>query len=300
MEAGLSEQQEAGYAVIMIREEVDRPVDHVWGVIGGFFDLDKWLGVPCAAQAGDGGIGSVRRIPRRDHRTDDRRDRIFLQLCPDRGADGTPIAIMAPSPPKRAGRKVRRSSTRLSMISRRWTTINVRRNARAARGAVRRRGRRDEKGGAGMTAGSQGHSETGLKLLRDIFAAGGFGQGIGRTLGLAGVSADPGVVVLAGDPTEDHQNPLGTVHGGYVATLLDGAMALALQTCLDPGTPYATTDLNINYLRAVPLNGGTVPRRRAGGRSRPVARACRGAPFWPGGRATRLCNGEFFSTSLTG
>jgi hypothetical protein len=62
MEAGLSEQQEAGYAVIMIREEVDRPVDHVWGVIGGFFDLDKWLGVPCAAQAGDGGIGSVRRI----------------------------------------------------------------------------------------------------------------------------------------------------------------------------------------------------------------------------------------------
>jgi uncharacterized protein (TIGR00369 family) len=114
-----------------------------------------------------------------------------------------------------------------------------------------------------MTAGTVAHSEAGLELIRGVFAAGGFGRGIGQTLGLAGVSADPGAVILAGDPTEDHQNPLGTVHGGYVATLLDGAMALALQTCLDPGTPYATTDLNINYLRAVPLNAGTV---RAEGR----------------------------------
>lgn len=114
-----------------------------------------------------------------------------------------------------------------------------------------------------MSADLPLQSETGLKLIRDVFAGGGFGQGIGRTLGLFGMSADPGQVVLAGDPSEDHQNPLGTVHGGYVATLLDGAMALALQTCLDPGTPYATTELNINYLRGVKLNIGTV---RAEGR----------------------------------
>ncbi|MBA4209081.1 MAG: thioesterase [Parvibaculum sp.] len=120
------------------------------------------------------------------------------------------------------------------------------------------------------------HSEEGLRLIRDVFARGGFGQGIGRTLGLVGMSADPGAVVLAGDPSEDHQNPLGTVHGGYVATLLDGAMALALQTCLDPGTYYATTDLNINYLRGVKLNAGAV--RAEGrvidlGRSRALAEA---------------------------
>lgn len=58
----MSERQEDGYAVIVIRGEVDRPVDHVWRVIGGFFDLDKWLGVPCSAEAGTGGVGSVRRI----------------------------------------------------------------------------------------------------------------------------------------------------------------------------------------------------------------------------------------------
>jgi len=62
VEGGLSEQRAADYAVIEIRGDVDRPVDEIWPIVGGFFDLDKWLGVPCAAQSGDGGIGSVRRI----------------------------------------------------------------------------------------------------------------------------------------------------------------------------------------------------------------------------------------------
>lgn len=62
VEGGLSGQAEAEYAVIEIRGDVDRPVDEVWPVVGGFFDLDKWLGVPCAARSGDGGIGSVRLV----------------------------------------------------------------------------------------------------------------------------------------------------------------------------------------------------------------------------------------------
>lgn len=62
VEDGLSEQAGADYAVIEIRGDVDRPVDEVWPIVGGFFDLDKWLGVPCAAQSGDGGIGSIRLI----------------------------------------------------------------------------------------------------------------------------------------------------------------------------------------------------------------------------------------------
>lgn len=58
----MSERRGADYAVIEIRGDVDRPVDEIWPIVGGFFDLDKWLDVPCAAQSGDGGIGSVRRI----------------------------------------------------------------------------------------------------------------------------------------------------------------------------------------------------------------------------------------------
>lgn len=114
-----------------------------------------------------------------------------------------------------------------------------------------------------MTQAAISHSPAGLQLIENAFRTGGFGRGIGNTLGLSGVSAAAGIVVLEGHPTTDHQNPLGTVHGGYLATLLDGAMALALQTCLDPGTPYATTDLNINYLSAVRTNAGAV---RAEGR----------------------------------
>ena len=102
------------------------------------------------------------------------------------------------------------------------------------------------------------HSEAGLALLRHALASGGMGPGIGRTLGIRGVQADPGKVVLEGVPTEDHQNPAGTAHGGYIATLLDGAMALALQTCLEPGTGYATTDLNIQFMKPVKLNAGRV------------------------------------------
>ena len=62
VESGLSEQAKGDYAVVEIRGEVDRPVDEAWSIVGGFFDLDKWLGVPCAARSGDGGIGSVRLV----------------------------------------------------------------------------------------------------------------------------------------------------------------------------------------------------------------------------------------------
>lgn len=95
-----------------------------------------------------------------------------------------------------------------------------------------------------------------LEHLRAVFVAGGFERGIGETLGMRGLSAEFGKVVLEGAPTGDHHNPQGTVHGGYLATLLDAAMGLAVQTQLAPGGRFATTNLNVTYLRAVP--GDTV------------------------------------------
>ncbi|MEN2990286.1 PaaI family thioesterase [Tistrella sp. BH-R2-4] len=99
---------------------------------------------------------------------------------------------------------------------------------------------------------------SGLVAVRAAFAAGGFARGIGRTLGLTGTSADAGVVVLQGSPTEDHYNPLGTVHGGYAATMLDGAIALAVHTLLPAGTGYTTVDLKVTYLRAMTSASGPV------------------------------------------
>ncbi len=113
-----------------------------------------------------------------------------------------------------------------------------------------------------MTEGDE-PDNTAVAQLNKVFAAGGFARGIGRTLGIRGVSAEPGGVHLEGSPDEDHYNPLGAVHGGYIATMLDAAVALAVQTVLPAGTAYATTDLHVTFLRALTAASGPV---RAEGR----------------------------------
>ncbi|HSW04421.1 PaaI family thioesterase [Aquabacterium sp.] len=99
---------------------------------------------------------------------------------------------------------------------------------------------------------------TGLETLKKVFAAGGFGRGIGRTLGLAGTEVAHGKVTLQGSPTPDHYNPAGAVHGGYVATLLDGAIALAVYSTLPADAVYSTLDLKITYLRSLTEDSGPV------------------------------------------
>lgn len=112
-------------------------------------------------------------------------------------------------------------------------------------------------------ASETGDAGSGLEVVQRAFAAGGFPRGIGRTLGIKGESAERGKVVLVGSPSEDHYNPLGTVHGGYAATMLDGAIALAVQTSLPAGTGYATMDLKVTYIRAMTAASGPI---RAEGR----------------------------------
>lgn len=101
-------------------------------------------------------------------------------------------------------------------------------------------------------------STSGLEILQKAFAEGGFGRGIGQTLGLVGTNVTSGKVTLRGCPTPDHYNPAGAVHGGYVATLLDGAMALAVYSTLAADTPYSTLDLKITYLRPLTEHSGPV------------------------------------------
>lgn len=62
---------------------------------------------------------------------------------------------------------------------------------------------------------------------------------------------EPGYVVWEGAPKPDYHNPLGGIHGGWIATLLDSAMGCAAHTTLPAGAPYTTVDLKINYVRAV-------------------------------------------------
>ena len=70
--------------------------------------------------------------------------------------------------------------------------------------------------------------------------------------------ASEGRVVFAAEPAEYHYNPLGTVHGGMMATLLDSALGCAVQSMLPAGTSFTTLELKVNYLRPLTAKTGTV------------------------------------------
>jgi uncharacterized protein (TIGR00369 family) len=71
-------------------------------------------------------------------------------------------------------------------------------------------------------------------------------------------SAEPGAVVLHSVPGIRHYNPIGSVHGGYAAILLDSAMGLALHSTLPAGTGYTTLEFKISFIRGMSKDTGTV------------------------------------------
>ncbi|HET6910029.1 MAG TPA: PaaI family thioesterase [Mycobacteriales bacterium] len=71
-------------------------------------------------------------------------------------------------------------------------------------------------------------------------------------------SIDLGTVTVELTVREQHYNPIGVVHGGIAATLLDTAMGCAVQTRLPRGVGYSTLDLQVRYLRSVTMQTGTV------------------------------------------
>ncbi len=103
---------------------------------------------------------------------------------------------------------------------------------------------------------------TGMEQLR-LFGRPGGQPAIGKTLGFELVSFDEGLAVFEGDPDERTYNPLGGVHGGYAATLLDSACGIAVHSRMAAGQRYTTLELKISYLRGMTAATGRV---RAEGR----------------------------------
>ena len=68
--------------------------------------------------------------------------------------------------------------------------------------------------------------------------------------------AGPGTATFVCDPDESHYNPIGTVHGGLVCTLLDSALGCAVQSTLPQGQGYTSIGITVNYLRPVLAGGG--------------------------------------------
>jgi uncharacterized protein (TIGR00369 family) len=74
---------------------------------------------------------------------------------------------------------------------------------------------------------------------------------IGDTLHFLPLRIEPGRAIFQGRPQRAHYNPLGTVHGGWFATLLDSAVACAVHSMLPAGRVYTTVELKLNIVRAL-------------------------------------------------
>ncbi|MBE7636707.1 hotdog fold thioesterase [Sneathiella sp. P13V-1] len=99
---------------------------------------------------------------------------------------------------------------------------------------------------------------TGLEQLNLAFNQGQKRAPIGDTMDFDLVSAEEGKVVFEGVPAAGHLNPIGTVHGGYAATLLDSALGCSVHSVLEAGERYTTIDLNVKYIRAMMPGMGKV------------------------------------------
>ena len=106
-----------------------------------------------------------------------------------------------------------------------------------------------------MTAVDEITEPAGLRLLRERFFDGppvAAADLLGMRPGELGV----GHAAFVADAKPSFANPMGTVHGGIAATLLDSALGCAVQTTLDEGVAYTTVSLEVKYLRAIPVDAG--------------------------------------------
>ena len=81
---------------------------------------------------------------------------------------------------------------------------------------------------------------------------------IGRTMDFALVEVEEGHAVFEGNPDARVYNPIGSVHGGYAATLLDSACGVAVHSRLEPGQSFTTLELKVSYLRGMTTETGVV------------------------------------------
>ena len=104
-----------------------------------------------------------------------------------------------------------------------------------------------------------GRALSGLEYLQKIVAGELPRPPIGELMDFQIVEVSEGRAVFVVEPAEYHYNPIGVVHGGLAATLLDSAMGCAVHSMLPKGAAYTTLEIKVNYIRA--MTNGTGPVR---------------------------------------
>lgn len=119
------------------------------------------------------------------------------------------------------------------------------------------------KGGApGLAKAEQLAGLSGLEVLRNMMQGRLPYPPMNDTMDIVLLEADAGRVVFQGRPALAHYNPLGTVRGGWFASLLDSALGCAVQTMLPAGRSYTTAEISLNIVRPATLHTG--PLRATG------------------------------------
>jgi uncharacterized protein (TIGR00369 family) len=103
-----------------------------------------------------------------------------------------------------------------------------------------------------------GRGLSGLEYLQKIVAGELPRPPIGALMNFAIAELSEGRAVFTVEPAEYHYNPIGVVHGGLAATLLDSAMGCAVHSMLPAGAGYTTLEIKVNFLRAMTAETGTV------------------------------------------
>ncbi len=94
----------------------------------------------------------------------------------------------------------------------------------------------------------------GLGILQKILSGEFPAAPIARVLNFRLSAVEEGRVEFRGEPSADHLNPMGAVHGGWTATILDSALGCVVMSMLKPGEAYTTAEFKVNIVR--PLTAG--------------------------------------------
>jgi len=103
-----------------------------------------------------------------------------------------------------------------------------------------------------------GREMRGIDYLRKIASGEVPAPPISRLMGFHVTEADGKRAVFEVVPGEEHYNPIGVVHGGLAATMLDSAMGVAVHAMLGPGEAYTTLEIKVNFVRPMTRDTGKV------------------------------------------
>ncbi len=117
--------------------------------------------------------------------------------------------------------------------------------------------------GPGVARPDQVACMSGMDMMRAMLRGDIPYAAIAKTLDFLVIDVGDGSATFQGTPGPQHFNPMGTVHGGWFATLLDSALGCAVHTKMPAGRGYTTAELSVNIVRALTPK---VPRVRAIGR----------------------------------